>query len=141
MENPISQRIKEVRKDKNLTQKDFAIGLKINQSSISTMENGGNPDILTVLNLIVYYNVNLNWLFTGKGNMYIDNKIIDNKNNPEYWKAVGKIEVLEEHLIESKTNESRLKTKINELLDENNRLFNEIERLQKLLQEDKSNTA
>jgi transcriptional regulator with XRE-family HTH domain len=70
MENPISERFKKVRKDLNLTQSAFADGLKIKQSSISTIEGGGNPDISTLTNIANIYNVNLNWLIIGEGSMF-----------------------------------------------------------------------
>lgn len=91
-----------------------------------------------------------NWLILGEGEMFLTEEEKENDKKyaditakvktafsestskdiqKEYWKAQGKIEMLEDQLTEYKRNEQRLKEKISELLDENNRLFNEIKKL------------
>lgn len=66
----MNSRIKELRNSLGLTQLDFAskIGLK---SSISEIENGKAPITdRTIISICSVFNVNENWLRTGKGDMF-----------------------------------------------------------------------
>jgi transcriptional regulator with XRE-family HTH domain len=85
MENPVSERFKKVRKALKLTQEAFSVGLKIKQSSVSTIETGGNPDITTLINIAIVYNVNLNWLIVEKGEMF-NGQGVSSSAEVERWK-------------------------------------------------------
>lgn len=64
------ERVKELRKSLNLSQAKFAAPLKISQASISSIEDGGGTDIVNVKLISKVYNVTLDWLIEGKGQMH-----------------------------------------------------------------------
>lgn len=68
----INERIKELRKDQRLSQKDFAAKLGISQRSVSWSEQPENnvPDS-TIKSLCMAFNTNENWLRNGIEPMYI----------------------------------------------------------------------
>lgn len=68
----LNSRIKEVRKDLGLSQKDFAEKIGISQRSVSWSEQPGNnvPDS-TIKSLCMAFRVNEDWLRDGKKPMYI----------------------------------------------------------------------
>lgn len=70
----INDRIKMIRKDKNLTQIQFATKLGIKQSSLSNIESGetSNIDERNIMIICQLFNVNEEWLRTGVGKMYIE---------------------------------------------------------------------
>ena len=73
----LKERIREVRKSKRLTQKMFGRRLDIKQPQLSRYERGiSEPDYDTIKKFHTVYNVNLNWLFSGRGNMF-------NATNPD----------------------------------------------------------
>lgn len=96
MQHTVSERIKQVRKKLDLTQKEFAEGLKIKQSSISTIEGGGNPDINTLVNIGITYNIDLNWLLTEQGTMFKNASV--NKTGRELENDVMRLQTLSEDL-------------------------------------------
>ena len=68
----IGSRIKEYRKAKSLTQKDFAEKINIPQSTLSSIENEKwFPSSEIILSLVQNTDINLYWLLTGKGEMFI----------------------------------------------------------------------
>ncbi len=72
----IHQRFRELRKVLNLTQKEMAQAIgKKDYSSIQKFENG-NRTITDgiLLNLQEKFNVNIDWLRTGKGSIFLENK-------------------------------------------------------------------
>ncbi len=81
----INDRIRIVRKDKGLTQKEFGekIGMKAN--SISDLESGKNAvSNLVIRGICREFNVNLAWLQTGEGEMY-------GPSDMEYYIHVGRL--------------------------------------------------
>lgn len=68
----LNERIKKVRKDLELSQKDFAEKIGISQRSVSWGEQPGNnvPDS-TIKSLCLAFHVNEKWLRDGSGEMYI----------------------------------------------------------------------
>ena len=65
----IGERIKKIRKDKNLNQKSFAKAIGISQGALSEIENSNiNPSIETVISIVKQYNISLNWLILGEYN-------------------------------------------------------------------------
>jgi len=76
----VGERVKAVRYMLNIKQKEFALAIKVTQSAISQIENGTvsiSSDTLT--NISSTYNVNINWLLTGQGSMFIG----ENTNNKD----------------------------------------------------------
>ncbi len=69
----IGDRIKEIRKKLRLPQKEMATTLQIAPSYLCEIEKGnGNPGPELFVRLASEYNVNMNYLFTGKGEMFSD---------------------------------------------------------------------
>lgn len=70
--NSMGERIKEIRKKLNITQKNFAGSLHMANSYLSEIENGkANPSFEFFYSLSYYYNVSLNYLFHGIGPMFL----------------------------------------------------------------------
>lgn len=95
----MNTRIKEVRKYLNLTQEQFAKEIGLKQSSYSDMENG-NYQITerTIITICLKFNVNEDWLKTGKGEMFNN---IDKKFN-EFFEIYNNLNpVLQEFLLKS----------------------------------------
>src|SRR5690606_15301731 len=70
----IAQRIKELIDDQGLSNTDFAKETNLNPAIISHILSGRNKPSLQVINQIKdsFTNVNLDYLITGSGQMYID---------------------------------------------------------------------
>lgn len=67
----ISKRIKQLRSEKKLSQVQFSKQLGVSQASVSQYENGSrSPDTTFLTKICECYNVNLNWLLTGSGEMF-----------------------------------------------------------------------
>lgn len=65
------KRIKEIRKKLNLNQVEFSESIGISQSAISQAEKeviSISADVLR--NIMTVYNININWLLNGEGNMF-----------------------------------------------------------------------
>ncbi len=68
----IGERLKKVRNEKNLTLKEMSKISGISVSGLGEMETGvikPNPKYLNLL--AAEFNVNLNWIFTGKGSPFL----------------------------------------------------------------------
>ena len=75
----IGKRIKELRIEKNVTQKELAKSLNLTQDSISLWENNKRiPDTMYIILLCNYFNVSADYLL-GLKNEYMDNWL--NYNN------------------------------------------------------------
>lgn len=58
-----AQKVKKLRTEHKLTQKDFAESIGTTQVTLSSYENGNmNPSLEIVRNIAIKYNVSLNWL-------------------------------------------------------------------------------
>lgn len=69
----LGKRIKTLRQELRLKQKEFAAELGISGSLISQIESGQkNPVYELLYKLMKKYNVSLDWLFIGKGEMYLE---------------------------------------------------------------------
>ena len=69
--NTINSRIKQIRAEAKLNQKEFADILGITQSGVSYMEQSGrNVSDLTVKSICRQFSVNEEWLRGGTGKMY-----------------------------------------------------------------------
>ena len=69
----LNERIKELRKLKNLSQKEFGYSINLSQNHISSLEKGVR-DITerTLSDICNVYNVNKEWLLEGKGEIFRD---------------------------------------------------------------------
>jgi transcriptional regulator with XRE-family HTH domain len=69
----IGDRLKGIRKKLNLPQKEMAAALQIAPSYLCGIEKGnGNPGPELFVRLASEFNVNMNYLFTGNGEMFSD---------------------------------------------------------------------
>jgi len=71
----IGKRIKQIRNKLNISQKNFASELSTSAPKLSNYENGKygvKTDMLEIL--YIKFNINLNWLVTGKGNMTVNSE-------------------------------------------------------------------
>ena len=60
--------LKELRKERNLTQEQIAEKFSVSQRSVSRWENGNTmPDISVLIELADYYNVDLREILNGEG--------------------------------------------------------------------------
>lgn len=76
----VGERIKIIRSELNLSQKEFAEKLSIKQNMLSYYESDrSQPPIDVVEKISVTFNINTNWLLTGRGDIFIN----DNKSRPE----------------------------------------------------------
>ena len=93
----MNTRILEVRKKLNLTQQEFAKEIGLKQSSFSDIENGNAPITeRTIIVICSKFNINEEWLKTGKGNMF---NIIDKKFN-EFFEIYNNLNpVLQDFLL------------------------------------------
>jgi len=68
----IDVRLREIRKYKRLTQDDFAKKIGLKQGSIADWERGkSSPSIDTLVIIANSFNINLHWLLTGQGEMFL----------------------------------------------------------------------
>jgi len=79
----IAARIKELIADQGLSNKDFAQSIDVAPAIISHVLSGRNNPSLHLIQQItnVYTNVNIDYLLNGKGSMYEDQLLRDNKAN------------------------------------------------------------
>lgn len=79
----MNNRIKEVRKDKNLSQEEFGKRLGVTKAAISRLESGiNNPTEQMILSICREFNVNEEWLRTGQGEMFIE---LDREDEITKW--------------------------------------------------------
>ncbi len=73
IENGWGSRIRQIRKELNLKQKDFAERLKISGPSLSEIETGKyKPGYDFLVKITSEFNVNLYYILFGEGEMFID---------------------------------------------------------------------
>ena len=68
----IGKRLKRIRKELGLTQKEFATSIEISEATLRRYESGQNfPDAEVLERIADKYGVNIHWLITGKGPMFL----------------------------------------------------------------------
>ena len=74
----INQRIKELRKDLGLNQKEFGSKLEMSQGAVSWMEHDGNTVVDQNKRIICdKFHVSMHWLETGEGDKYTADAVSD----------------------------------------------------------------
>lgn len=69
----MGERIKELRTNLGLTQEEFSSKIDLSRNFIAQVESGTkNPSDRTISDICRVYNVNEEWLRTGKGEMFIE---------------------------------------------------------------------
>lgn len=85
----INERLKEIRKIANKTQKDFASELGVSERNYKNYEYGNSFPSEELLKEISYqYNVNLTWLLTGRGEIFEEKNDLKRNNNKEIVKNI-----------------------------------------------------
>lgn len=80
----ISKRFKEIRELKKLSQVEFADLLSVLPTTISKYERGEiKPSTDFLANLCRVFNININWLLTGQGEMFLNQNCVCEKS-PTY---------------------------------------------------------
>ncbi len=65
--NNIGERIKNLRKRKNLNQNEFSKTIGISQGALSDIEkNKSKPSVDTIIAISKHFNISTNWLLTGE---------------------------------------------------------------------------
>lgn len=73
--NNFGSRLKAIRTTTGLTQKDFAKKAGISRTAYSNIElNIQSPSFSILINLQNQYNISVDWILTGNGNMFLDSK-------------------------------------------------------------------
>ncbi len=78
---PLSHRIKEIRKKLNLSQKDLAEKIGVDQARVSRWEKDKSLPSSGSLTEISRLGVNINWLLTGEGQMMHEFPILQEKES------------------------------------------------------------
>ena len=77
----LNSRIKELRKNLNLTQQEFANRLGVNRNNIAGYETGTRNPSDGVISLICReFNVNENWLRNGNGEIFIEKSFLTSRH-------------------------------------------------------------
>lgn len=80
----ISLRIKELRKKNNISQKEFALSIGIDDSQLSKIERGIlQPTLNQIMEISSIYKTSTDWLLLGKQNEPVSNSNIDFKELAE----------------------------------------------------------
>lgn len=110
-------RIKKIRNILNLSQKDFAEKLGLKQNAISYMEKKGTTVTEQNIKLICsQFNVNENWLRTGNGEIFIENKIKQN----EFFEIFDKLSThLQDYLIKTAKDLLETQNKMQDSIESN----------------------
>jgi len=92
---PIGKRVKMVREALGMAQKDFAINLNIAPSYLSQIERGNknNPAVAVFLKIALQYDVSLDYLLRGTGDMFLPATAKTGNRQREY---VDKIETIDD---------------------------------------------
>ena len=95
-----SIRLKQLIKALNLNQPSFAKSLGMTQPNISRMISGRSSISVEILNRITdrYKQVNLHWLLTGEGLMFLGGEEQEREEDVVLVKGKGRLEELEERL-------------------------------------------
>ncbi|WP_122639869.1 helix-turn-helix domain-containing protein [Romboutsia sp. Marseille-P6047] len=108
----MNYRLRELRKLKNLSQKEFGEKINISQSQIASYENGArNIPNRVIKDISKVYRVNESWLIAGEGDMFID--IIDELDidDPELRELACLYEKLDDSMKKNIMDTLRLLTK------------------------------
>ena len=90
------KKLQEIRKKLNLSQEEFATQTNITYRAYTSYERGDRkPSFEFLENLVLKYNVNLNWLIAGQGNMLLsdNDKISSNELIQQLQDRVKELEI------------------------------------------------
>ena len=114
----MNKRIRELRKTLHLSQKNFAERIGLKQNAISYMEKeGATVTEQNIKTICAQFNVNENWLRTGRGTMFIENE----KKQREFFAIFDELSpILQDYLIRTAQDLLNTQEKICSELDKNN---------------------
>ena len=87
----LSIKFKQIRQQKQLTQLELGSYLNVSKQAIANVESGhSNPSIELISKLVDIFNINLNWLISGQGDMFISNcdNTLELHNNEDLTKNI-----------------------------------------------------
>lgn len=91
MEDLIILRLKNLLKELDLNQTEFAKAISISPGNISDIMTGrSKPSLVTLKKIAEKFNVNLNWLLTGEGEMFITSNLPIEIKDAEIYIQKGK---------------------------------------------------
>jgi transcriptional regulator with XRE-family HTH domain len=92
----VGKRIKQVREALGLTQRDFVKPLNRKGPFLSQIENGTkkNPGVWIFLQISLVYNVSLDYLFHGTGDMFLNQKTNIDTDKRDYIEDIDSVEDL-----------------------------------------------
>jgi len=91
----LGKRIKALREELRMNQKKFAAALGISGSLLSQIETGQkNPVYEFLYKLMIKYHVSLDWLFTGKGSMFLRRRLEGKAGDDKYIDEIESIDDL-----------------------------------------------
>lgn len=105
----MNERIKEIRKSKNMTQAEFGAKIGVKGNTITNYESGmRTPSDAVIFSICREFNVNEHWLLTGQGEMFIvtDKSILSNLAS-EY-----DLDTLDQKIVECYLNLGALQRKV-----------------------------
>lgn len=93
-------RLRDLRREKNITGEELGHILKLNKATISSWENGKSyPEVETLLKLAKYFEVSLDYLMGLNNATPEDKSILDNLTSEELFAVKSYIEFLKEKRI------------------------------------------
>ena len=112
MKKEIGRRLRYIREVKNLSQAEMGNSLGIQYQHVSKYERGESvPTWENLTKLLELYNVNLNWLLTGRGSIFLTPLGYEEKEeNPKH--RVRDLDTKIDEIVEELKKDSELKTLI-----------------------------
>ena len=129
----IGKRLKKIREYLGYSQNEFAKKLGLKQNTISAYENDRLDVSGKVLSWLAYNKINLSWLFTGEGEMFLEDN--DFKNTLKEIKEKG-ITLEEAKLLDIIKNNEIIRKNLNAMIN-NPKLIEYCSRIASLNREDK----
>lgn len=112
MKKEIGRRLRYIREIKNLSQAELGNSIGIQYQHVSKYERGETvPTWENLIKLLELYNVNLNWLLTGRGNIFLTPLGYDEKENNTKHR-VRDMDTKIDEIVEELKKDSELKTLI-----------------------------
>lgn len=109
METTLGERFKQIRKNLNMTQKEFAESLGVTQTTISGIEKDSANTSLTLAKLIsLQYGISEDWILNGTGQMYYFPSEWDTDNIAGLMKKLDAMKILFDKNIESRKSDKSM---------------------------------
>ena len=96
----VGKRIKQIRKENALNQKNFAESIGISQNFLSQIEKGSyKPARSSLISIEYRYGINHKWLISGKGykekqGLILEDTAPDGENNKDFLETIRKFKLI-----------------------------------------------